>query len=80
MEGSFRLVLSDTETKKKGDIIDEPDMINLAQKVNLVEGAGAHWKCMGEAFGSKSLIERKLMTDSVFKRQLSEALMTVLLT
>lgn len=79
MEGSFRLMLTDTETKHAGDIYEEDAIVNLGQKFGLIEGSGNSWTCLGEKYGGKSLIERKLLLEPAFKTQLKTALMTVLL-
>ena len=79
MEGEFRLMLSGTETKQPGSIYDEEAMIKYAEKFGLVEGSGNSWTAMGEKFGGKSLIERKLLTDPSYKKNFKETLMKVLL-
>lgn len=79
MEGSYRLILSNTEVKRVGEVYDEDQIVNIAQKYGLVEGNGASWHCLGEKFGGKSLIEKRLLQDPLFKKKLSTSLMTVLL-
>lgn len=79
MEGSYRLILTDTEVKKVGEVYDEDQIVNIAQKYGLVEGSGSSWQCLGEKFPGKSPIERRLLTDLPFKKKLRDALMTVLL-
>lgn len=79
MEGHYRLILMDTEVKKVGDVYDEDQIVNLAQKYGLVEGAGPSWRCMGDQFAGKSLIEKKLLQDPTYKRKVADALMTILL-
>jgi recombination protein RecA len=79
MEGDYKMLLSDTETKKAGDILDEPDMIALAEKIGLVTKDGATWNCMGEGYTAKSHIERKAMIDPQFKRKFRDAMMAVLI-
>jgi recombination protein RecA len=80
MEGEYRLILADTDTKHVGDIYEEDAMVNLGQKFGLVEGHGNSWTCLGEKFNGKSLIERKLLTDATFKGVYRSALMKILLT
>lgn len=79
MEGVFRLMLTDTETKHAGDIYEEDTIVNLSQKFGLLEGHGNSWTCLGEKYGGKSVIERKLLTDPAFRFQMKESLMKVLL-
>jgi hypothetical protein len=79
MEGAFRLMLTDTETKRAGDIYEEDTIVNLSQKFGLLEGHGNSWTCLGEKYGGKSVIERKLLTDPAFRFQMKESLMKVLL-
>jgi recombination protein RecA len=79
MEGEFRLMLTDTETKHAGDIYEEDAIVNMSQKFGLLEGHGNSWTCLGEKYGGKSVIERKLLTDPAYKKTLKDALMKVLL-
>lgn len=79
MEGSFRLILSETDVKKVGEVHEEGDIVNMAQKYGLVSGGGPSWQCLGEKFGGKSLIEKELMQNREFKQKVTKALMTVLL-
>lgn len=79
MEGEFRLILADTETKKIGDLYEEDVMVELGQKFGLVEGAGASWSCLGETYPGKSPIERRLLTDQAFREIYKDALMKILL-
>ncbi len=79
MEGDFRLMLSDTETKKKGEIYDEDLMVKLAEKFGLLSGHGNSWTCFGEKFNGKSLVERRLLTDPPYKAMFHDSLMKVLL-
>lgn len=79
IEGVFRLMLQDTETKKLGDIYDEQNMLAEAVKIGLVSKNGTKWECMGEEYKAKSLIERKLLLDLEFKSQMRQALFTILM-
>jgi len=79
MEGSYRLMLTDTETKHAGDVYEEDAIVNMGQKFGLIEGHGNSWTCLGEKFGGKSLIERKLLIDPAYKKVVKDALMKVLL-
>ena len=79
MEGDFRLMLAATETKQQGALYDEEALIKFAEKFGLVEGRGNSWTAMGEKFGGRSLIERRLLTDPPFKKNFKDTLMKVLL-
>lgn len=79
MEGSFRLILHPTDHKKVGEIYEEDKMVAMAQQYGLVEGHGNSWRCLGEQYGAKSLIEKQLLADKSFKKKLGDALMAVLL-
>lgn len=79
MEGAFRLMLTDTETKRAGDIYEEDTIVKLGEKFGLIEGHGSSWTCMGEKFNGKSVIERKLLTEPGYRHHVKEALMKVLL-
>jgi recombination protein RecA len=79
MEGNYRIILSDTEVKKMGDVYDEDAILNLAQKYSIIEGHGNSWTCFGEKFGGKSIIEKRMLTEPAFKRKLADTLMAVLL-
>jgi recombination protein RecA len=80
MEGEYKMILSQTETKGVGEILEEDKMVEMGERMNLVEKKGADWYCIGEKFAAKSHIERRAMTDSAFKRKFGQALMTVLLS
>jgi RecA/RadA recombinase len=79
MEGDFKVMLSDTQTKHKGDIYEEDTMVDLAQKFGLLEGHGNSWTCLGEKYNGKSVVERKLLTDPAYKKMFHDSLMKVLL-
>ena len=79
MEGSFRLMLTSTETKQMGDIYEEDTMVDLAHKFGLVEGHGNSWTCLGEKYAGKSMVERRLLTDPPYKAMFRQTLMKILL-
>lgn len=78
IEGEWRLMLADTDVKSKGDVYEEPGMVEQAIKIGLVEKEGNGWTCLGEKYKSKSLIAQKLMTDPEFKKLFGDALLRVL--
>jgi recombination protein RecA len=66
MEGSYRLVLMDTETKKKGSVIDEPAVVEVAEQQGVLFKSKNKWICLGEEFSARSHVERRLMIDPEF--------------
>jgi recombination protein RecA len=79
MEGEYKMLLADTETKRVGDVLDEGWMVEQAEKIGLVEKKSGDWLCLGEKFSAKSHIERRAMTEPDYKRKLRDALMTILI-
>jgi recombination protein RecA len=77
-QGEFRLILSDTETKKLGDVYDEGGMVEEAEGCGLVEQKGGSWLCLGEKFPTKSKIEQALLKQPEFKASFRAALLQVL--
>lgn len=77
--GEYRLVLTDMETKKLGEVYDENVMIEEAEKCGLLEKKGSKWTILGEDFTAKSLIEKRARVEPEFKEKLRTALMRVLL-
>lgn len=77
-QGDFRLILSDTETKRLGDVYDEGVMVEEAEACGLVENKGGTWLCLGEKYPTKSKIEQALLKNPTFKAEFREALMQVL--
>jgi len=80
MEGEYDLILSDTEDKKKGQVADEKFVLDMAQKIGLLERKGNQWHCLGRTETAKSRIEKALITDLAFREELRKTLMGVLLT
>jgi protein RecA len=76
--GTIRLVLRDTETKRKGEVADEDMVMVEAQKVGLVRKEGSSWLCMGEDYKTKGEIEEKLLKDIDFSRRLRMTLFKVM--
>jgi protein RecA len=71
----FRMMLTDAETKVLGDFYDEDFILAHAERKGLISGGGTLWKCLGEQFGKKSEIEKRLVTDPIFKRMVSDVLL-----
>lgn len=79
MQSGFTMVLRETEYKRVGEIYDEEVIVNLAQRVGMITGAGASWETMGQKFNSKSLIQKELLTNPAFSQSFRKALMPRLL-
>jgi recombination protein RecA len=71
----FRMMLTETDTKKFSDLYDEDFILDHAERFGIVTGAGASWKCLGEQFRKKTEIEERLLKDPVFKRQIADQLL-----
>jgi recombination protein RecA len=79
MEGNFRMMLSDTETKVKGQIADEGFILTQLERLGILTGGGSSWKIGDETWKGKKYIEQQLATDPVFSHKIRNMLMTVLL-
>jgi recombination protein RecA len=79
MEGSFNLVLADTQTKKLGAVHDEDFLISMGEKIGLVERKGVIWHVLGKEFRKKEDMETALLTDAAFGAEMRKTLMQVLL-
>jgi len=79
MEGDYKLILTDTATKKAGEVYDENFVVAQAHRVGLITGGGSHWTCLGQSFQGKSKIEEELLTNKDFSKKLRDALMAILL-
>lgn len=78
VEGEWRLMLADTSIKKKGEVYEEPAMVDMGIKVGLVEKSGSGWLCLGEKYKSKSLLATVMVQDPNLKARYGETLMNVL--
>lgn len=79
VEGEWRLMLADTEIKRKGDVYDEPAMVEMGKRTGLVEKSGNGWVCFGVKYRSQSLLAKALVQDPELKASYSESLLRVLL-
>ena len=79
MEGEIRMMLSDTEGKKKGQIADEPFIVAQLERLGLLTGHGSSWKLGDKSFKGKKYIEQALISDEEFNHEIRTMLMTVLL-
>lgn len=79
-DGSYNLILADTEFKRKGDVYDEPVLMAEAERYEIIKpGSGSKWECAGVPFTSKKAIEEALMKSGDFKRLLSSQVLSCLL-
>lgn len=78
IEGVWRLMLADTEIKRKGDVYEEPGMVEMGIKLGLIEKEGGGWQWQGEKYRSKSILVKKLVEEPGVKVQFAETLMSVL--
>lgn len=78
-QGHFRLVLVDGETKKKGDIADEEDVMEVAEEFGLIKKSAKGWECFGETYSAKSHIQRKLLIDPLFSQRLRQSTLQMVL-
>lgn len=75
MEGEYRIILSDTDTKKASDSYDESFIVNMSEKIGLVDHAGkGKWVCLGREFKRKDLVEEAILEDREFYNELRTAL------
>jgi len=80
MAGDFKILLMDTEHRRIGDAVNEPAMIDMAQRIGLVEGGGSSWKALGQKYKTKTAIQQQLETDPEFYDRMHQALMNILLS
>lgn len=80
IEGEWRLMLADTEVKKKGQIYEEPAMVEMGLKIGLVEkeGSGNTVTCFGTKYRSKSALVTTLIGEPELRKRYAGALMGVL--
>ena len=75
MEGEFKLALSNTPEKKKGDVYDEDKIAEFAQKVGLYKKEGGHWYLEGVEIGrAEKNLEEKLLIDPELKNNLKKTI------
>ncbi len=79
IEGTFTMCLSDIENKHAGDVMDEHEIVRLAEKAGVLEGSGSSWTMFGQKYKGKTDLEQKLMYDPVFKAEIKAMLMPILL-
>lgn len=78
-EDTFKLIIRDTDVKKKGDVIDEDYILKLGLQYNLLSKQGHKVEFMEVQHPSEAAFEAALMADRALHRRISDALMKVLL-
>ena len=78
MEGVYRLILTDAEYKKMGQVYDENFLIQQAARLELLTGGGSSWTLMDRKFGSKKAVEEELVKNKAFSAEIRQVLMEVL--
>lgn len=79
MEGEWRLILADSETKKVGEVADEAMLTEAGKKLGLITGAGSSWECLGEKYRGASKVTERLLKDPEFATVLREAVKSILI-
>jgi RecA/RadA recombinase len=80
IEGSYRLMLSDTQSKSMGSVYDEDYIIKQAQRLELLTGAGVSWEILDHKFKSKTAVEEELLSNPTFSKEIRSVLMKVLMS
>lgn len=78
MEGEYKLILADTETKQVGETADEGAMVEWGEKFGVITRDGGY-NCLGRKFRIKAELEKALETDKVLKKELRECLLPILI-
>jgi hypothetical protein len=79
MEGTWRLVLSETEMHKPGEVYEELAMVNKAIELGLVEQPSPRkWSYAGDMYPTKRKLIERLIEDKEYKAKFSSAMLTVL--
>lgn len=80
VEGGWRLMLADTELKRKGEVYEEPALVEMGIKVGIITKEGNGWLCLGEKHKSKSRLAVTLTEDSELKTKFITSLRSILET
>jgi recombination protein RecA len=79
-EGDYRLIVKNTEYKKKGDVADEDSVFRFGNQEGLITKKGNGWQVLGEHnFRSKEKFFERLLTDTQFSWELRTRLLKQLL-
>jgi recombination protein RecA len=80
IEGEYKLILSNTETKKVGEVIDEGWALTMGEKAGLITIAGQTVTCNGQTYRGKSTLERFWTQNKKEYQEFKDKLLPVLLT
>lgn len=71
LDGSYKMMLRDSETKRKGEVLDEDELFEQAEHYGIIKKVGSKWDCCGSMFETKGALENALATVPGFKRALA---------
>jgi recombination protein RecA len=78
MEGEYRMMLCETQTKSVGDIYDENFIMSEAQRLGVVrKSEGGGWECLSQKFRIKRDIEDRVLNEPEFKRVVIRAILGI---
>jgi recombination protein RecA len=76
IEGEYVMALSEIESKKLGDIMDEQEIVRISEKLGLLTGGGSSWTFLeDETFKGKTAFEAKLMYDPIYRANTAKLVM-----
>lgn len=78
MEGGYRLILTETETKGIGEVNDEETIVDVAEERGMVTKDKGFWMVGGEKYDTRSKIVEKLLLDKTFKQRFRNTLMRLI--
>lgn len=78
VEGEWRLMLADTDIKKKGEVYEEPAMVEMGIKLGLVEKEGNKLIWQGNEYKSKTMMSTALIQEPELRAAYTSLLMQVL--
>jgi len=79
MEGDYKLILSDLEHKKTGQIADEDFLISQCVRLGLLTGGGKSWKLLDATYESKQLVLTALEADPILRQKVRKIVLSILL-
>lgn len=74
-EGKFRIAVVDSTNWKKGDVVDEPIMVNEANNIGFIRKDGGVRKCLRREFKRLRDVENMLREDPIFRGRFRAALL-----
>ncbi len=79
MEATYRLILSDTEYKRQGQVYDEDWLVRMAEKVGLLTGSGGAYTMLGQKYAGKKALEIEMLKDRELYATVRQSVMSILL-